>query len=115
MTYQWNIFWADLNPVRGSEQAGTRPVLVISEEAVNQALPIVTVLCLTTYKKGRKIYPVELYLDCNDSKLDQPSIVMAHQIRSIAKERLTGRCGQIASEAVKDKIRAIIKLQLDLP
>jgi mRNA interferase MazF len=55
MIYQWNIFWADLNPIKGSEQSGRRPVLVISEEVVNQVLPIVTVVCLTSFKDGRKI------------------------------------------------------------
>ena len=114
MEYQWNIFWADLNPIKGSEQAGTRPVLVISEEAVNQALPVVTVVCITSYKSGRKVYPVEVLLDPKDSHLPQSSIVMAHQIRSIAKERLLDRCGYIESQECKEKIRRVIKLYLDL-
>lgn len=59
MNYQWNIFLADLNPVKGSEQKGIRPVLVISEEVVNQTLPIVTILAITSFKKGRNIYPIE--------------------------------------------------------
>ncbi|RJX25507.1 MAG: type II toxin-antitoxin system PemK/MazF family toxin [Dethiobacter sp.] len=114
MNYQWNIFWADLNPIKGSEQAGTRPVLVISEEAVNQALPIVTVLCLTSHKTGRKIYPVELLLEPEDSHLPQASIAMAHQIRSISKERLGDLCGFIESADCRKKIRNVVKLYLDL-
>ncbi|MGI6647781.1 MAG: type II toxin-antitoxin system PemK/MazF family toxin [Bacillota bacterium] len=114
MTYQWSIFWADLNPIKGSEQAGTRPVLVISEEMVNQALPIVTVICLTTYKDGRKIYPIEVLLTPDDSHLRQPSIAMAHQIRAISKERLGEKCGFIEGEECRRKIRSIIKLYLDL-
>ena len=62
MRYQWGIFWANLEPVRGSEQAGTRPVLVISAEEANQALPIVAVVALTAAKPGRKIYPIEALL-----------------------------------------------------
>ncbi|MBZ4653785.1 MAG: type toxin-antitoxin system PemK/MazF family toxin [Peptococcaceae bacterium] len=114
MDYQWNIFWADLNPVKGSEQAGIRPVLVISEEAVNQALPVVTVISLTAAKRGRKIYPIELLLDAKDSHLPQPSIAMAHQIRSISKDRLISQCGYIDNDECKEKIRNIIKLYLDL-
>ncbi|MDW7675244.1 MAG: type II toxin-antitoxin system PemK/MazF family toxin [Bacillota bacterium] len=114
MIYQWNIFWADLHPIKGSEQAGTRPVLVISEEAVNQALPIVTVVCLTSFKQGRKIYPIELLLEPEASKLPQASILMAHQIRSISKERLGEKCGSIDNETYKEKIKEIIKLYLDL-
>ncbi len=115
MDYQWNIFWADLNPIKGSEQAGTRPVLVISEEAVNQALPVVTVICLTAWRQGRKIYPVEVMLESEESHLPRPSIAMAHQIRSISKERLIERCGCIDSEECREKIRKAVRLYLDLP
>jgi len=114
MHYQWNIFWADLNSIKGSEQAGTRPVLVISEEAVNQALPIVTVICLTSHKTGRKIYPIEVLLEPEDSHLPQASIAMAHQIRSISKERLGDLCGFIEREDCRDKIKSVVKLYLDL-
>jgi len=114
MHYQWNIFWADLNSIKGSEQAGTRPVLVISEEAVNQTLPIVTVICLTSHKTGRKIYPIELLLEPEDSQLPQASIAMAHQIRSISKERLGDLCGVIENEECRDKIKNVVKLYLDL-
>ncbi len=114
MDYQWSIFWADLNPIKGSEQAGTRPVLVISEEAVNQALPVVTIICLTSWKPGRKIYPIEVLLDPRESHLPQPSIAMAHQIRSISKERLIEKCGYIDHVECQDTIKQAIKLYLDL-
>ncbi len=114
MSYQWNIFWADLNPTRGSEQAGKRPVLVISEEAVNQALPIVTVVCLTSLKPERKVYPVETLLQPEDSGLEERSIVMAHQIRALAKDRLAEKCGSIKKEEIRDRVRNIVRLYLDL-
>jgi mRNA interferase MazF len=114
MDYQWNIFWANLNPVKGSEQAGKRPVLVISEEAVNLALPIVTVICLTTLKPGRKIYPIEAILNPEESGLSQPGIVMAHQIRAISKERLSEMCGSVNGRAARERVRNIVRLYLDL-
>ena len=52
MEYRWHIFLADLDPVLGSEQGKTRPVLVISEEEINQILPVVNVLPLRSYKYG---------------------------------------------------------------
>jgi mRNA interferase MazF len=114
MDYQWSIFWADLNPVKGSEQAGKRPVLVISEEVVNQSIPVVTVACITSLKPERKIYPIEIMLTPEDSHLPQPSILMAHQIRSISKDRLMGKCGYIDNKACKEKIKNVIRLYLDL-
>jgi len=114
MNYQWSIFWADLSPSQGSEQAGKRPVLVISEEAVNQAIPVITVLCLTTLKPGRTIYPTEQLINPEESGLREPSIIMAHQVRAISKERLAEKCGTINSTETKEKIRNIIRLYLDL-
>ena len=112
--YQWNIFWVDLEPVRGSEQAGKRPVLVISVEEVNQLLPLVTVLPLTSLKRGRKVYPIEILLLSKDTGLSKDSIAMSHQIRAISKERLEKKCGHISSENLKEKIRKTLKLYLDM-
>ncbi|NLI93684.1 MAG: type II toxin-antitoxin system PemK/MazF family toxin [Peptococcaceae bacterium] len=112
--YQWGIFWADLEPTKGSEQAGTRPVLVISSEIMNEVLPIVTILALTSFKKGRKIYPVEVLLTSAVTGLPQDSIAMAHQIRAIARERLKEKCGSVNSDEIKEQLKAAIKIYLDL-
>ena len=64
--FQWRLFRAKLDPVVGGEEARERPVLVVSHEAVNGALPIVTVLPLTTLKPGRHIYPSEVLLKASD-------------------------------------------------
>lgn len=112
--HQWGIYWVDLNPTKGSQQSGTRPVLVISSEEVNVSLPVVTILALTSLKPGRKVYSIEVLLEAAEAGLSKDSIAMAHQIRSISKERLTGKCGQIESEEIKVKIRHAIKTYLDL-
>lgn len=110
MRYQWGIFQANLNPSRGSEQAGIRPVLVVSAEEVNQALPIVTVLSITTLKDGRKIYPTEVFLAPSETGLTKESLAMAYQIRSISKERLENKYGSIDSMLLQEKIRTAIKI-----
>jgi mRNA interferase MazF len=56
---QWAVYWAQLDPIEGMEQAGLRPVLVISVDEVNSNIPIVTVLPLTSLKPNRNIYPIE--------------------------------------------------------
>jgi mRNA interferase MazF len=114
VTFQWGIFWADLNPVKGSEQSGTRPVLIISSEEVNRALPIVTIISITSLKQGRRVYPIEVLLPSHESGLTKDSIVMAHQIRSISKEWLGEKCGSIESEETRELIKQAIKLYLDL-
>jgi len=112
--YQWGVFWVDLDPARGSEQAGIRPVLVISAEEVNQALPVVTVLPLTSAKPGRRVYPVEVLLRAADTGLPKDSIAMAHQIRAIAKERLGERCGAVTAAGARRQIRLALQLYLDM-
>jgi mRNA interferase MazF len=114
VSYQWGIFWADLNPSKGSEQAGKRPVLVISSEEVNQSLPIVTIISLTSVKPGRKVYPIEVFLDAADTGLPKESIAMAHQIRAISKERLGLKCGSIEIVERREEIKKVIKTYLDL-
>ncbi|MEI9479481.1 MAG: type II toxin-antitoxin system PemK/MazF family toxin, partial [Deltaproteobacteria bacterium] len=55
MTYQWRIFLASLEPTKGSEQSGMRPVLVISRERINQMLPVVNVIPLTSLKSAERV------------------------------------------------------------
>lgn len=112
--FQWGIFQARLDPVLGSEQAGRRPVLVVSNEVINQALPIVTVLPLTSMRKGRRIYSTEVLLVAGQAELPRDSIIMAHQIRTIAKERLGKLYGVLDDLAIQEKVRQAIRTQLDL-
>jgi mRNA interferase MazF len=114
MKYQWNIFWADLNPVEGSEQAGRRPVLVVSEEAVNQVLPVVCVVPFTSFRPGRTIFPTEMLLTQEDTQLAFASIAMAHQLRTISKFRLGEYAGCIKSEETRENIRNLMRIFLDI-
>jgi mRNA interferase MazF len=114
VVYQWGIFRADLDPVRGSEQAGMRPVLVVSSEEVNQVLPIVTVLSMTSIKQGRKIYPTEESLLKEETGLSKESIIMAHQIRAISKDRLGEKCGVITDIMIIKRIKNVMRIYLDL-
>lgn len=92
---QREIYYADLNPVKGSEQRGQRPVVVISGNAMNDHLDIGIVCPLTTSIKN--------YAGCivlrKDSinKLKQDSEVLTFQVRAISKSRLTKKIGEITS------------------
>ncbi|EEG77759.1 type II toxin-antitoxin system PemK/MazF family toxin [Dethiobacter alkaliphilus] len=103
--YRWSIFWANLDPVVGSEQAGMRPVIVVSSETVNQRLPVVAVLPLTSLRSSGKVYPTEVFLAKEVTGLPKDSVVMAHQIRTIAKNRLGEQCGKVASAKLQVAIR----------
>lgn len=112
--WQWQLARADLEPVRGSEQAGVRPVLIVSAEASNRALPVVTALAVTSLKPGRRIYSTEALLPAQAAGQPQDSIVMAQQIRVLDKSRLIGSYGYLTDEAVRESVRAALRRYLSL-
>jgi mRNA interferase MazF len=112
--YQWQVVRAQLDPVRGSEQAGERPVLVVSREVLNKALPVVCVLPLTSRRAGRRVYSSEVLLPAGQAGLPSDSIAMAHQIRVVSKERLISSYGWLQDEDLRSRVRAAIRLCLDV-
>jgi mRNA interferase MazF len=110
--FQWNIFESNLDPAAGSEQKGIRPVLVISNEEFNQAMPNVTVLPLTSTK--RRLYPSEVLLAEGQAGISMESIVMAHQIRTISKQRLGKSIGYLADPQTRQKVLDAIRDHLDI-
>ena len=106
MVKQWEIYFVNLDPSKGSEQQGTRPVLVISNDAVNQFLPVCTVIPFSSYKKGKKVYPTELLLSPMRTGLEKDSILMFQQIRTIDSSRVkTPMAGIIDDEESKALIK----------
>ena len=105
MKYQWCVFIATLDPTEGSEQAGRRPVLVISSEESNRVLPVVNVLPLTSRKPNRTLlYPNEAALPVGAGGLPVDSVVLTYQIRTLDKRRL-GRCmGAIVDPELQERI-----------
>ena len=112
--YRWNIFLANLDPVIGSEQGKTRPVLVISEEEINQILPIVNVLPITSRKPGRKIYPNEVLISAGTAGLEKESIILCYQIRTLDKRRLIKTIGKIDSPELQDRVFDALFFQLGI-
>jgi mRNA interferase MazF len=89
------IYWADLNPVIGSEQAGKRPVLVISHDIYNKKSGTIIALALTSQpQKAGFPLSFELSHDC----LPRKSWVKINQIRTLSKERLMELIGNIDPE-----------------
>lgn len=113
---RWDIYWADLDPSVGSEQGGeSRPVIVISNDGVNNSLPIVTVLSVTKLEgKKRRVYPFEVELPKGVITPDYASVVMVQQIRSISKLRLLERIGSLDNEDYRTQIENRLLEHLDI-
>ena len=103
-----DIFYADLNPVIGSEQGGTRPVLVISNDRGNRHSPTVIVAAITSRVHTKAKLPTHTAV--NDFEgLDKDSIILLEQIRTIDKQRLKQHMGMMPENIMArvDKALAI--------
>ncbi len=112
MTYRWRLFMVNLDPVIGSEQARTRPALVISDEDGNQILPVVTVLPVTSRKPGRRVYPNEVLLAAGVGGLTEDSLVLCYQIRALDKRRLRACLGAVDQAELRAEIRTALRFHL---
>jgi mRNA interferase MazF len=93
MMRQGEIWYVDLNPVRGSEQAGFRPVVIISGNMLNALAPVVICCPLTTQLKR---YKGNLILEPSETNgLQQSSEVLTSHIRSISKTRFVKVVGNL--------------------
>jgi mRNA interferase MazF len=90
---QGEIWYADLNPTKGSEQADQRPVVILSGNLLNQHLNVVIVSPLTTKIKNYKGNPVISPTKVNGLK--QASEMLIFHIRSVSKDRLITKVGDI--------------------
>ena len=98
------IYWADLDPTKGREQAGERPVLVLSHDIFNERSGTVIAMALTSQPQ-KAAYPLTLELD--DSSLPKKSWVKISQIRTLAVERIGKRLGRAASEELAQVIEGL--------
>lgn len=89
-----DIRWADLNPVRGAEQAGLRPVLILSQDVFNDRSGTVIAVALTS-RPQRAGFPLTLELQ---AKLPKRSWAKISQIRTLALERIGARLGRASPE-----------------
>ena len=111
---RWSVWLTNLDPVTGSEQGGKRPVLVVSDDAMNSLLPVVNVLPITSRKSGRRIYPNEVLLPTGTAGLVADSMVLCYQIRTLDKQRLSRQLGILNDAALQDEVIEALCFQLDL-
>ena len=111
---RWEIWLADLEPVIGSEQRKTRPVLIISQTALNDLLPVVNVFPITSRKPNRRIYPNEALLPANIGGLNNESIVLCYQVRTLDKQRLVRKFGILSDKNLQNQVVESLKFQFQL-
>ena len=107
-----DIFYADLSPVVGSEQGGTRPVLIIQNDMGNRHSPTVIAAAITS-QTGKARLPTHLSLSGRSVGLSKDSIVLLEQVRTIDKRRLREHMGHV-DDALMNQVDNAIAVSFGL-
>ena len=106
------IWFANLDPARGSETAKRRPILIVSNDANNRGASTVTILPITS--NVARVYPFEVALAKGSGGLSRASKIQAQQVRTISRERISGkRVGSLTDDQLGE-VDAALRLHLAL-
>ena len=98
------IYLVNFDPATGAEIRKTRPALILQNDIANRYSPITIVAAITSFSSGDgKTYPTEVFIGVSDGGLDNDSVALLNQIRTIDKRRLVKKLG-----VLKDKTMAWI-------
>lgn len=120
MIRRGQIYFVDLDPTKGREQAGRRPVLVVSSDAINARPLVVTVVVGTDSRNIPRDYPVNVRVPAGETGLPMDTVFLCFQVRSLDPGRFLDRSGaplQPAGTMPPDSMRHVnhaIRIALDL-
>ena len=101
------IWLANLDPTKGSEQAGTRPIIIFQENTISKFTSTIITIPLTTNLR-RAALPSCLLISGGQGGLNQDSVALCHQLRVLDKTRLIKRLGQLDINAIAELERTIL-------
>ena len=107
-----DVFFADLSPVVGSEQGGTRPVLVIQNDIGNRFSPTVIIAAITAQIQKAKL-PTHVEIDAARYGFERDSVILLEQVRTIDKSRLTDKITQL-DEYLMEQVDEAIEVSFGL-
>ncbi len=114
MPRRGEIYFVNLDPAKGREQSGKRPVLVISNDTINKLPLVVTVVVGSKGENFTRDYPTNVRLSSKDSGLPMETVFMCFQIRSIDPERFpaspAGMLSRNIMEEIEERVRYCLKL-----
>jgi len=107
-----DVFFADLSPVVGSEQGGTRPVLVIQNDIGNRFSPTVIVAAITAQIQKAKL-PTHVEIDAERYGFERDSVILLEQVRTIDKSRLTDKITHL-DEQLMERVDEALEVSFGL-
>lgn len=112
MVKRGDVFYANLNPIVGSEQGGTRPVVVIQNDIGNHYSPTTIVAAITSRIKRAKL-PTHVEIGVEESGLEVDSVILLEQVRTIDKMRLKEKVSHL-DDALMEKVDRALSISLGL-
>ena len=107
-----DVFFADLSPVVGSEQGGTRPVLIIQNDIGNRFSPTVIIAAITAQIQKAKL-PTHVEINAKKYNFERDSVILLEQVRTIDKSRLTDKITQL-DDALMSEVDVALAISLGL-
>ena len=107
-----DIYYADLSPVVGSEQGGVRPVLIVQNDVGNKYSPTVIAAAITSQQDKSRM-PTHINVNGDACGLSKDSVVLLEQVRTIDKQRLKERMGNL-SQGDMNKINKALTVSFGL-
>lgn len=113
MITRGDVWIASLDPTKGAEISGQRPVIVMSRDAINRNSPLVIIVPVTGRENKHRIYPSHVILASGDGGLTKESVAVCEQVRAIQSSRLVKQLGHLAPASIV-AVGAALKIALDL-
>lgn len=107
------VYLLRLDPTEASEQAGTRPAVIVSRNAINEHSPVVVVCPMTDAAHVPKPYPSDVFVKAPEGGLIKDSIILTLQIRAVSKHRFLRFLGDLKPETML-KIERALSITLNL-
>lgn len=108
-----DVYDARLSPTEGSEQAGTRPVIIVSRNVINDNSPVVVIVPLTDASNVKRPYPNNVHVAAEEGGLRMDSVALAGQVRAIDVSRLLRHRGTLSADTMR-AIDHALRITLDL-
>ena len=112
MIKRGDVFYANLSPVIGSEQGGSRPVLILQNDIGNRYSPTIIVAAITAQISKGKL-PTHIELKADECNLERDSVVLLEQLRTIDKKRLRNKITTL-DENIMKSVDEAIKISIGL-
>jgi mRNA interferase MazF len=112
--HRGEIYLVNLNPVQGREQAGQRPVLVLSSDVINRLPLVVTVVVGTKGENIKRDYPTNVRLSTKESGLPVETVFLCFQLRSLDPGRFIGPPAGKVSDTILEKVETAVRHCLSL-